>query len=177
MCILKINLPNLCPNMNHFDAMDFSECHSEEVISFFWCSVYKSLCSNNYSNVQQNGQLSDCFKTLVCIVHLCWTWVTGCKHFHEWVGPMVIVLVRHTLTHQFLSLTPIWNHYTCSMDHHTERNYNSVALTHGSSVLQKMADAFSPRSYRSNIGWLLQERFLHMSWSFDPWWYIQLKSE
>ena len=31
---------NLCPNMNHFDAVDFSECHFEEVISFFWRSVY-----------------------------------------------------------------------------------------------------------------------------------------
>ena len=30
----------MCPNMNHFDAVDFSECHSEEVISFFWRSVY-----------------------------------------------------------------------------------------------------------------------------------------
>ena len=38
--LIRINLPNLCPNMNHFDAVDFSECHSEEVISFFWCSVY-----------------------------------------------------------------------------------------------------------------------------------------
>ena len=27
--------------MNHFDAVDFSEYHSEEVISFFWRSVYK----------------------------------------------------------------------------------------------------------------------------------------
>ena len=26
--------------MNHFDAVDFSECYSEEVISLFWCSVY-----------------------------------------------------------------------------------------------------------------------------------------
>ena len=35
--LLRINLPtcNLCPNMNHFDAVGFSECHSEEVISFF----------------------------------------------------------------------------------------------------------------------------------------------
>ena len=40
MCLLSINLSNLCPNMNHFDAVDFSECHSEEVISFFWRSVY-----------------------------------------------------------------------------------------------------------------------------------------
>ena len=42
MCLLRINLPNLCPNINHFDAVDFSECHSEEVISFFWRSVYNS---------------------------------------------------------------------------------------------------------------------------------------
>ena len=32
MCLLRINLPNLCPNMIHVDALDFSECHSEEVI-------------------------------------------------------------------------------------------------------------------------------------------------
>ena len=24
--------------MNHFDAVEFSECHSEEVKSFFWCA-------------------------------------------------------------------------------------------------------------------------------------------
>ena len=30
----------MCPNMNHFDAVDFSECRSEEVISFIWRSVY-----------------------------------------------------------------------------------------------------------------------------------------
>ena len=39
MCLLRINLPNLWPNRNHFDAVDFTECHSEEVISFFWRSV------------------------------------------------------------------------------------------------------------------------------------------
>ena len=33
--LIKIKLPYLCLNMNHFDAVDFSECHSEEVISFF----------------------------------------------------------------------------------------------------------------------------------------------
>ena len=40
MCLLRINLPNLCPNMIHVDALDFSEWHPEEVISFFWRSVY-----------------------------------------------------------------------------------------------------------------------------------------
>ena len=39
MCLLRIKLPYLCLNINHFDAVDFSECHSEEVISFFWRSV------------------------------------------------------------------------------------------------------------------------------------------
>ena len=40
MCLLRMTLPNLCPNMIHVDALDFSEWHSEEVISFFWRSVY-----------------------------------------------------------------------------------------------------------------------------------------
>ena len=26
--------------MNRFDAVDFSECHSQEVINFFWRTVY-----------------------------------------------------------------------------------------------------------------------------------------
>ena len=40
MCLLRRTSANLCSNMIHFDAVDFSECHSEEVISFFWRSVY-----------------------------------------------------------------------------------------------------------------------------------------
>ena len=40
MCLLRINLPNLCPNIIYVDASDFSGWHSKEVISFFWCSVY-----------------------------------------------------------------------------------------------------------------------------------------
>ena len=38
MCLLRINLPNLCPNMIHIDALDFSGWHSKEAISFFWHS-------------------------------------------------------------------------------------------------------------------------------------------
>ena len=30
----------LCPNITNFDAVDFSERRPEEVISFFWRSVY-----------------------------------------------------------------------------------------------------------------------------------------
>ena len=33
-------MANLCLNMINFDAVDFSERRSEEVISFFWRSVY-----------------------------------------------------------------------------------------------------------------------------------------
>ena len=40
MCLIRITVANLCPNMINFDAYNFSECRSEEVISFFWCSVY-----------------------------------------------------------------------------------------------------------------------------------------
>ena len=36
--------------MNHFDAVDFSECHSEEVISFFSRSVYNQ---QTYQDVDQ----------------------------------------------------------------------------------------------------------------------------
>ena len=33
-------IANLCPNVIHVDALDFSECRSEEVIRLFWRSVY-----------------------------------------------------------------------------------------------------------------------------------------
>ena len=33
-------IANLSPIMIHFNALDFNECLSEEVIIFFWRSVY-----------------------------------------------------------------------------------------------------------------------------------------
>ena len=40
----------LCPNMIKFDAVDFSEHRPEEVISFFWRSVYdKNGCNLSWS--------------------------------------------------------------------------------------------------------------------------------
>ena len=44
MYLFRINLPNLCPNMIHIDALDFSGWHSKQVISFFWRSVYLYYC-------------------------------------------------------------------------------------------------------------------------------------
>ena len=38
MCVMRI-IAYLCLNMINFDAVDFSERRSEEVISFFWRSV------------------------------------------------------------------------------------------------------------------------------------------
>ena len=32
----------MCSNMNHFDAVDFSECHSEEVMFLLTLSLYTS---------------------------------------------------------------------------------------------------------------------------------------
>ena len=59
LIILRINLPNLCPSMNHFDTtVDFSECHSEEVISFFWRSVYVLLTCALYWSVGNKGASS-----------------------------------------------------------------------------------------------------------------------
>ena len=40
MFLLRSIKADLCPNMINFDGVDFSECRSEEVISFFWHSVY-----------------------------------------------------------------------------------------------------------------------------------------
>ena len=34
--------------MNNFDAVDFSECHSEDVIGLFWRSVYICVCVKIY---------------------------------------------------------------------------------------------------------------------------------
>ena len=47
MCLLRIDLPNLCPNMIHIHALDFSECHSEEVSFDAQCSCYTTSCQNN----------------------------------------------------------------------------------------------------------------------------------
>ena len=38
----------MCPNMIHFDALDFSECRSEEVISFFFSSFDTQCSINDY---------------------------------------------------------------------------------------------------------------------------------
>ena len=40
LCWIRITIVNLWPNMNNFDAVDFSECRSEEGISLFRRSVY-----------------------------------------------------------------------------------------------------------------------------------------
>ena len=39
MCLVRGTIAKLCPNMINFGALDFRECRSEEVISFFWRSV------------------------------------------------------------------------------------------------------------------------------------------
>ena len=35
MCLVRDTIAKLCPNMIHFDDLEFSKCCSEKVISFF----------------------------------------------------------------------------------------------------------------------------------------------
>ena len=39
MWLVGTTIAKLCPNMVHFDALDFSECHSEEVMFLLTLSV------------------------------------------------------------------------------------------------------------------------------------------
>ena len=39
MCLVRSSIAKLCPNMIHFDALDFSECRSEEVMFLLMLSV------------------------------------------------------------------------------------------------------------------------------------------
>ena len=43
--LLRSIIAYLCPNIINFDNVDFSERRPEEVISFFWRSVYDKLTS------------------------------------------------------------------------------------------------------------------------------------
>ena len=59
MCLVRSIIANLSPIMIHFDALDFNVCRSEEVISFFWRSVYVYhdfylSTSKNYSSRNKN---------------------------------------------------------------------------------------------------------------------------
>ena len=51
----------MCPNMINFDAVDFSERHPEEVISFFWCSVYFFV---KQQNVLQSWMKTSCVTSM-----------------------------------------------------------------------------------------------------------------
>ena len=42
MCLVRSIIANLWPIKSHFNALDFNVCRSEEVLSFFWRSVYYS---------------------------------------------------------------------------------------------------------------------------------------
>ena len=70
----------MCLNMNHFDAADFSECHSEEVISFFdaqfTCTLQVRLIQMTIQNI--NGmyklEMNTSEKTYIFIVCMILTW-------------------------------------------------------------------------------------------------------
>ena len=88
MCLLRIKLPYLCLNMNHFDGVDFSECHSEEVVSFFWRSVYFNAVSCNHGITSQE---SSYFAITLCF-HIAW-----CIRFFFFRTIVSAKLLLHTL--------------------------------------------------------------------------------
>ena len=57
--------------MNHFDAVDFSECHSEEVTRFLTLSV----CT--LTNLYVRSYVRQCFR---CIVHT----FSKCTHLNQY---------------------------------------------------------------------------------------------
>ena len=42
MCLVRSTIAKLCPNVIHFDALDFSECRSEKVMFLLTLSVYSA---------------------------------------------------------------------------------------------------------------------------------------
>ena len=47
MFLLRSIKAHLYPSMINFDGVDFSGCRSEEVISFFWRSMYEGGMKNS----------------------------------------------------------------------------------------------------------------------------------
>ena len=58
MCILRSTMAYLCPNMFNFDVVDFSECRSEEIISFLKLSVCQFMAKRNETQVTLLGRNS-----------------------------------------------------------------------------------------------------------------------
>ena len=78
-CVIQIFLLRsikayLCPNIINFDCVDFSERRPEEVISFFWRSVYKDL---NYMYVEEMHPPNR------SELHVMWQDVLSCLQIHS----------------------------------------------------------------------------------------------
>ena len=97
--------------MNHFDAVDFSECHSEEVIIFFWRSVYFAKCfifyyilwNNLFSKVTViiEGYIFFSFRSTDAFNR--WNWLFCCCLFgnekcttaETWLSYLCTTLLKH----------------------------------------------------------------------------------
>ena len=108
MCLLRINLPNLCPNMNHFDAVDFSECHSEKVISFFLTLSLVQHASFNTGLQRKMSTSVDIDTHLFMIVGI------QCLEVNGWLATFYYLPLHHT---KFCS--PVFSlkfgHHACNL--------------------------------------------------------------
>ena len=60
MCLVR----SIVANLRHFNALDYIVCRSEEVRSFFWCSVYMTLvkvCESSPNISQQDSSFQTLF--------------------------------------------------------------------------------------------------------------------
>ena len=63
ICLIESMISYLYPKIINFDAVDFSQCHSKEVISFFWWSVQNKKFCNAFLNFSTSPVIwdRDCF--------------------------------------------------------------------------------------------------------------------
>ena len=128
----------MCPNMIHVDALDFSEWHSEEVISFFWRSVYvreslKSdlfvlvnyVCVHKLINIHFLSFIRPFMNSLIIllvgksVIHSLIHWVRIHSINQSFSHSFIHVLI-HSFIHSFIHL------FIYSFSH----SFNSIEFTH-----------------------------------------------
>ena len=119
-CVFQIFLlirsikANLCPNIINFDSVDFSEHRPEEVISFFWRSVYLLYIysifilslGNSVRGKSQTVKYNSCKSNLTCwhvYLHTgrwYFTWCTAGKislMIEQFMWNIIIIIIINDL--------------------------------------------------------------------------------
>ena len=151
MCLLRTNLPNLCPNMIHVDALDFSECHSEEVISFFWRSVYDAKSKGKFGRQVHVDMWIDCtvwvHQLVLAEVNLSRIWKSWSVEYTTFAPATIALMVNANVKHnRNPNPNPNLNPYPTlnkKPNHYPHSNSSQEQLS-----LEQMLDHLAPSSYR-----------------------------